>query len=177
MGLAAPCGPSPAPNGALFSLPLLDSRRFPAVTISGHLTRYRCQSRSTVPALWAFGGLAAFWNIPFKDASCKSAICTNPRPIRKRVCRRRVAALRTHLRPSASFSRLLHHFPLQLALISSRMPHTIVKSTGSAIRLPVPLQPGRVRATTPVPRYKRWRLLIDNQPLVRVTARETSPLL
>ena len=43
--------------------------------------------------------------------------------------------------------------------------------TGSAIRLPVPLQPGRVRATTPVPRYKRWRSPISlNWPLVRVTA-------
>ena len=100
------------------------------------------------------------------------------RPIRKRVCIKRVAALRTHLRPFTSFSRPLHHFPLQLALISPRMPHTMIKSTGSAIRLPVPLQPGRVRATTPVPRYKRWRSPMSiNRPLVRVTARETSPLL
>src|SRR5579864_434169 len=83
----------------------------------------------------------------------------------------------THLYPPISFSYPLHNVAFSLALISPRMPHTMIKSTGSTIRLPVPLQPGRVRATTPVPRYKRWRLLTVNQPLVRVTARETSPLL
>ena len=57
----------------------------------------------------------------------------------------------THLYPPISFSYPLHNVAFSLALISPRMPHTMIKSTGSTIRLPVPLQPGRVRATTPVP--------------------------
>jgi hypothetical protein len=50
----------------------------------------------------------------------------------------------SHLPSPASFSHSFHHFALQPAPAAPPVPHTVIKSTGSAIRLPVPLQPGRV---------------------------------
>src|SRR6476661_1691220 len=142
-------------------LPLLDSGRFPAVTIPGHLTIYRCQSQSTVPAR------LGFWR------SCRIGIFRSPS--RKRVCIRGSAVhspppFRLFLPPAPSLPDSTR------ARFAAHAPH-YDQEYGVGYRLPVPLQPGRVFEATPVPRCKRWRSSISiNWPLVRVTARETSPL-
>jgi len=131
------------------------------VTIPGHLTIYRCQSQRTVPAR------LGFWR------SCRIGIFRSPS--RKRVCIRGSAVhspppFRLFLPPAPSLPDSTR------ARFAAHAPH-YDQEYGVGYRLPVPLQPGRVFEATPVPRCKRWRSSISiNWPLVRVTARETSPL-
>jgi len=124
-----------------------------------HISLYRPRARRR--PVWGF------WR------SCRIGIFRSPS--RKRVCIRGSAVhspppFRLFLPPAPSLPDSTR------ARFAAHAPH-YDQEYGVGYRLPVPLQPGRVFEATPVPRCKRWRSSISiNWPLVRVTARETSPL-